>query len=204
MIDDSLSFSPVQKYKSVCVYCGSSNKAAPVYKDAAISMGRIIGQSGMSLVYGGGSVGLMGLTADNALKAGGKVIGIIPEHIQEREVGNPDLTELYVVDSMHARKQMMVDYSDAFIVLPGGVGTLDEFFEIITWWQLGLHDKPIILVNINNYWDALIEVLGAMVREHFLRKEDKACIQVVSGPDDVLDALAKAPTAHLDPQTKWI
>jgi uncharacterized protein (TIGR00730 family) len=193
--------SPIQ---SICVYCGSSGRVADFYKDAALAVGTAIGKAGRNLVYGGGRVGLMGLVADATLEAGGKVIGIIPEHIKKREVDHPGLTELHVVHSMHERKQMMVDRSDAFVVLPGGLGTLDEFFEIMTWRQLGLHDKPIVLVNIGEYWTSVLHLIDVMVKEGFVREEDRAFLQVIDSVDDVLSALDMAPVAHIDPQTKWI
>lgn len=167
-------------------------------------MGTLLGQNGYGLVYGGGRVGLMGLVADATLAAGGKVVGIIPEHIKSREVDHTELTELYVVESMHMRKQMMVDRSDAFVVLPGGLGTLDEFFEIMTWRQLGLHDKPIIVVNIGEYWTALLHLIDVMVNEGFVRAADRDCVVVVDSVDDVIPALSTAPREHIDPQTKWI
>jgi uncharacterized protein (TIGR00730 family) len=192
------------KLQNICVYCGSSGRTVDSYKQAATEMGTSLGQSGLTLVYGGGSVGLMGLVAAATLASGGKAIGIIPHHIEAREVGNPDLTELHVVDTMHVRKQMMVDRSDAFVVLPGGIGTMDEFFEIMTWRQLGLHDKPIVVVNINGYWTPIVQMLELMVREKFLRDEDLEAICVVDTPGEVLDALQAAPRALIDPRTKWI
>lgn len=192
------------KITKICVYCGSSGKGPDVYKQAATKMGEIIGGNGLTLVYGGGSVGLMGLVASATLGSGGKAIGIIPRHIEQREVGNPDLTELHVVDTMHVRKQMMVDRADAFVILPGGIGTMDEFFEILTWRQLGLHDKPIVVVNVNGYWTSILDALAVMVRDKFLRAEDLACVQVVEDPSEVLDALDRAPRELMDPQTKWI
>lgn len=167
-------------------------------------MGKILGKTGHTLIYGGGSVGLMGLVAQATLDHGGKAIGIIPSHIEKREVSNHNLTELHIVDSMHVRKQMMVDRSDAFIILPGGIGTMDEFFEIMTWRQLGLHDKPIVVVNINGYWTPILEMLALMVKEKFLRDEDLATIGVVETPGEALAALHSAPREMLDPQTKWI
>lgn len=190
-------------YKNICVYCGSSGRAPDVYKDAAIAMGKILGEGGYTLVYGGGSVGLMGLVANSTLSSGGKAIGIIPRHIEAREIGHPDLTELHVVDTMHTRKHMMVERSDAFVILPGGIGTMDEFFEILTWRQLGLHDKPIIVVNVNGYWTTIIDTLEVMVREKFLRQEDRDCVQVVERPDQVLAALDVAPRGISDPTSKW-
>ena len=136
------------------------SRVSDTYKDAAHQLGTLLGQNGHQLVYGGGRVGLMGIVADATLAAGGPVVGIIPEHIQVLEVEHTGLTELLVVDSMHTRKRMMVDRSDAFVVLPGGLGTLDETFEILTWKQLRLHDKPIVVANIDGYWDPLEGTAG--------------------------------------------
>ena len=145
--------------KSVCVYCGSSSRVRQSYKDAAVELGLILAREGIRLVYGGGQVGIMGIIADTVLKNGGEVTGIIPHFLNESEVGKADVTELIAVDSMHVRKQIMAEKSDAFIVLPGGFGTLDEFFEILTWRQLKLHDKPIVIADVESYWAPLI---GAM------------------------------------------
>ena len=138
-------------------------RVSDTYKDAAHQLGTLLGQNGHQLVYGGGRVGLMGIIADATLAAGGPVVGIIPEHIQVLEVEHTGLSELLVVDSMHTRKRMMVDRSDAFVVLPGGLGTLDETFEILTWKQLRLHDKPIVVANIDGYWDPLEGMTGYMI-----------------------------------------
>lgn len=190
--------------QSVCVYCGSSNRVDQVYKDSAIALGELIAANGWGVVYGGGRVGLMGLVADSALKNGAKVVGIIPEHIQSREIEHTDLTELHIVDSMHVRKQMMVDRADAFVVLAGGLGTLDEFFELLTWKQLGLHDKPIVLVNINGYWTKLLEAILHISDAGFMRKEDMGTFIVVESIDQVAGAIKAAPAETFDPSTKWI
>lgn len=190
--------------KSICVYCGSSGRAADLYKQAARRMGEIIGSNGRGLVYGGGRVGLMGLVADAALEAGSHVVGIIPEHIKVREVDHTGLSELHVVQSMHERKQMMVDRSDAFVILPGGLGTLDEFFEIMTWRQLGLHDKPIVVVNVGGYWTSMMHLIDVMIKEGFVRESDREWLQVVDSVEDVLAALDAAPDEIVDPQTKWM
>lgn len=190
--------------KSVCVYCGSSARVDQAYKDAAVALGKEIHANGWGVVYGGGRVGLMGLVADSALAAGAEVVGIIPKHIQAREIDHTELTELHIVDSMHIRKQMMVDRSDAFVILPGGLGTLDEFFELLTWKQLGLHDKPIVMVNINGYWDKMIEAIRHLAAEKFMREEDFSMFQVVESIDKVAAALKKAPHQRFDPSTKWI
>ena len=189
--------------KSVCVYCGSSSRVDQIYKDSARSLGKALAAEGWGVVYGGGRVGLMGIVADSVLEEGGKVIGIIPEHIQEREVEHTDLTELHIVDSMHIRKQMMVDRSDAFVILAGGIGTLDEFFELLTWKQLGLHDKPIVICNVDGYWDKMLEAVDHIANKGFMRDEDKSYV-VVNRVEDVADALKTAPKETIDPQTKWI
>lgn len=188
----------------VCVYCGSSSRVADVYKDAARDMGKLIAAEGWKVVYGGGRVGLMGLVADSALEAGAEVVGIIPAHIQQREIEHTDLTELHIVDSMHIRKQMMVDRSDAFIILAGGLGTLDEFFELLTWRQLGLHDKPVVVVNINGYWDKMLEAIDHIADIGFMRAEDRGLFTVVNRLEDVPAAIRNAPQEKFDPQTKWI
>lgn len=186
------------------MYCGSSNKVNKTYQDAARNLGKILAQNNIHLVYGGGHVGLMGAAADSAIKSGGEVTGIIPRHIQEKEVAHTGLTKLHVVESMHERKQMMVDLSDGFVVLPGGLGTLDEFFEIMTWRQLGLHQKPVVLVNLEGYWDSLINLIDHMIEEKFALHNDKKSLVVVESEDDVLEALKEAPEEVMVPNTKWI
>lgn len=190
--------------KNVCVYCGSSNRVDQAYKDSAVRLGELIAEQGWGVVYGGGRVGLMGLVADSALQSGAKVVGIIPEHIQSREIEHTDLTELHVVDSMHTRKRMMVEKSDAFVVLPGGLGTLDEFFELLTWRQLGLHDKPIVVVNQNGYWDHLMATIDHIADIGFMREEDKGTFAVVDSVEKVPETLKAAPAETFDPSTKWI
>jgi uncharacterized protein (TIGR00730 family) len=174
------------------------------FKDAARALGGELAANGIALVYGGGRVGLMGLTADASLDGGGQVVGIIPSHIRDMEVDHPGLTELHVVDSMHTRKMMMFDRSDAFVILPGGLGTLDEMFEIITWRQLGIHDKPVVLVNIDGYWDRLLAMIDGMIEAGFAQPAHKDLFKVVAGIDDVVDALRHEPTPVIEPQTKWL
>lgn len=190
--------------QSVCVYCGSSSRVDQMYKDAASNLGRMIADNGWNVVYGGGRVGLMGLVADSALAAGGKVFGVIPKHIQAREIDHTELTELHIVDSMHIRKQMMVDRADAFVILAGGLGTLDEFFELLTWKQLGLHDKPIVMVNIDGYWDKMIEAIEHIADKKFMRNEDLGMYQIVNSVEEVPTAILRAPHERFDPSTKWI
>ena len=190
--------------QNVCVYCGSSSKVDQIYKDAAVELGTLIAKEGWGVVYGGGRVGLMGLVADSALENKAPVIGIIPEHIQEREIEHTNLTELHVVDTMHVRKAMMVDKSQAFVILAGGLGTLDELFELLTWKQLGLHDKPIVVVNLNGYWTKLLETVENIAKEGFMREEDLKLFITVDSVNAVPEALKSAPTEKFDPTTKWI
>lgn len=191
----------MKKLTSVCVYCGTGMKVDQVYKDTADDLGRHLAAEGVRLVYGGGKVGLMGIVSQACFKAGGQVVGIIPEHIQDKEIRNEDLTEIYVVDSMHTRKRMMVDKSDGFIVLPGGFGTLDETFEILTWKYLGLHDKPIVLVNINGFYDPLLKMVDHMVDVGFTPFWHRSLFQVVDKPEEALAALA-SQKEHIRPDTK--
>lgn len=178
---------------SVCVYCGSSSRVDGAYREAARRLGALLARSGIELVYGGGRVGLMGLVADAALAEGGRVIGIIPRHIQELEVDHAGLTELVVVDSMHERKRMMVDRSDAFVVLPGGLGTLDEAFEVITWKQLRLHDKPIVIADIEGYWAPLRALFDHITASGFVGGGAHRLYTMVDGVEGVLEALRGHP-----------
>lgn len=190
--------------KSVCVYCGSSGRVDETHKNAAREMGRILADNNIRLVYGGGRAGLMGIIADTVMDNGGEVTGIIPSHIADREIQHTGLTELQVVDTMHVRKQMMVDRSDAFVVLPGGIGTLDETCEIMTWRQLGIHDKPIVIANINDYWTPFLQTLDSIIDAGFMREDDKNIAIVVKTIDNVLQALMDAPEEAFDPSSKWI
>ncbi len=192
------------KIKNVCVYCGSSSKVDDSYKTAATQLGGMIAKEGWGVVYGGGRVGLMGLVADSALSAGGEVVGIIPSHIEEREVQHEELTELHVVDTMHVRKQMMVDRSQAFVILPGGLGTLDELFELLTWKQLGLHDKPIVIVNMDGYWSEMLAAVRYIADQGFMRQDDLNLFVEVQDVKDVSEAIKNAPSEKFDPTTKWI
>lgn len=192
------------KVSTVCVYLGSSGRCADVHKKTAYDFGQLMAKAGMNLVYGGGRVGLMGILADSVLEGGGKVIGIIPEHISKREVSHVDLTELHVVDSMHTRKQMMVTKSDAFVVLPGGIGTLDELCEVMTWKQLGIHDKPIVIANVDNYWTPFMKMIDNVIAEKFMREEDSRLITSVTNIQDVIKTLTDAPAETFDPSSKWI
>ena len=183
----------MSQVRAVCVYCGSSNRVDESYRQAAHELGIRLASAGLRLVYGGGRVGLMGIVADAALSAGGEVVGIIPEHIQKLEVDHTGLTELHVVDSMHTRKRMMVERSDAFLVLPGGLGTLDEMFEIVTWRQLNLHDKPIIVVNVGGYWDPLRTLLQHLRDAGFAPPASDGFVRFIDHIEEVLPALRAAP-----------
>lgn len=175
--------------KTVCVYCGASTRVAPLYLEAARAVGTTLAQNDLGVVYGGGRMGLMGEVADSALAAGGKVIGIIPQHLQDREARHDDLTELHIVTSMHERKQLMVMRSDAFVILPGGYGTLDEAFEILTWKQLGLHNKPILFVNINSFWSPLKDFKEKLLAENFIKPDDLGLFSFAESVDQIVPQL---------------
>ncbi|MFZ5657594.1 MAG: TIGR00730 family Rossman fold protein [Pseudomonadota bacterium] len=160
--------------KSVCVYCGSNSGARPVYAERAAELGRRLAADGLTVVYGGGNVGLMGIVADAALEAGGEVVGVIPEQLVNWEVAHRGLTRLEVVTDMHTRKARMFDLADAFVALPGGFGTLDEMFEMLTWRQLGLGDKPCAFLDVDGFWQPLIAMLDRMVDERFLHPAQRA------------------------------
>jgi uncharacterized protein (TIGR00730 family) len=175
--------------RRVCVFCGSSPGARPAYLAAARELGGLLAQRGIDLVWGGGNVGLMGAVADAALAAGGRAIGVIPEALIERELGHVGATELHVVRTMHARKALMADLSDAFVALPGGMGTLDETFEILTWAQLGLHQKPVGLFDVEGYYAPLLAFLDRARDEGFVRPTDRANLRVETRADVLLDEL---------------
>jgi uncharacterized protein (TIGR00730 family) len=175
--------------KWICVFCGSAVGARPEYAAAARELGRAIAESGYGLVYGGGSIGLMGVVADSVLDAGGEAVGVIPDVIVDCEVGHNGLTELCVVRTMHERKAMMAERSDAFIALPGGFGTMDEFMEIVTWAQLGIHSKPCVLVNVGGYYDPLLRFLESAVDGGFIRSENRALVRVAANPAEALKTI---------------
>jgi len=171
---------------SVCVYCGSRHGQRPAYTAAARALGQAIGQRGWQLVYGGGRVGLMGEVADATLASGGRVVGVIPESLQQAEVGHRGLSELHVVPTMHVRKQMMAERADAFMAMPGGIGTLEELYEVWTWRQLGYHDQPVGLLNIEGYYDGLLKFMQHSVSEGFLSASQHAYLQVGYEPEPLL------------------
>ena len=176
--------------KWICVFCGSAKGARAEYAAAAREMGRGIAESGLGLVYGGGSIGLMGVAADAALAAGGEVVGVIPDVIVDCEVGHDGLTELCVVPTMHERKAMMAERADAFVALPGGFGTMDEFMEIVTWAQLSIHSKPCVLVNVGGYYDPLLRFLDTAVDEGFIRADNRTLVRVARDAAEALEIIA--------------
>ncbi|HEX2113948.1 MAG TPA: TIGR00730 family Rossman fold protein [Alphaproteobacteria bacterium] len=178
--------------RSLCVYCGSSDLGPPSHRLAAAKLGEILAAKGVELVYGGGRVGLMGIIADAALSAGGRVTGIIPDHLIRAEVGHGHVSELIVVDSMHVRKETMFQRSDAFAILPGGPGTLDETFEILTWRQLRLHDKPVVVCNLEGYWNKLLDLIDMLIDAKYARPEFRDFYTVVDRVEDILPAIAAA------------
>ena len=196
--------STVMPPKRICVFCGSSSRVDERYKRAAIDLGTLIAQAGRGLVYGGGKVGLMGLLADAALSAGGEVIGVIPEFLRELEVGHGAVTELVVTDSMHARKREMYERSDAFVTLPGGLGTLDETLEVLTWTQLHLSAKPIVLVDIAGYWRPLIDLIDHSIHQGFARPENRMAFTVVDRVEEVLPTLVTQTVPETDLAAKWV
>lgn len=185
--------------KSICVYCGSNAGRKPAYTTAARRVGKTLAETGLITVYGGGQVGLMGEVADAALAAGGKVFGVIPEFIALKEIAHMELTELHVVQSMHARKAKMVALSDAFIALPGGIGTMEEMFEIWTWGQLGQHRHPVGLLNVDGFYDELVLFLDKMTDQGFLQAEHRGALMVSDRVEDLLDMFEgyEAPPADV-------
>ncbi len=183
---------------SICVFCGAATGHDARFRAGAETIGRRLAEAGHRLVFGGGNAGLMGAVADAALAAGGEVIGVIPDYLVEREHAHPGVSRLITVDSMHSRKEKMFELSDAFIVLPGGVGTLDETFEIITWKQLGLHDKPIVVVDIAGYWGRLHALIGATVEHGFAAPPTRDLYTVAPDAEHALETLAAIPPGEID------
>jgi uncharacterized protein (TIGR00730 family) len=177
---------------NLCVYCGSRAGVSAAYADAARTLGSLMGSGGHGLVYGGGNVGLMGIIADAVLAAGGPVVGVIPEALVQREVGHVGLSEQHVVPDMHVRKRLMAERADAFVALPGGIGTLEELFEVWTWRQLGYHDKPIGLLNVGGFYDGLLAFMDRCVAQGFLDADQRAVVLVDTDPARLLDTLAAA------------
>lgn len=179
---------------SVCLCCGSRNGAHPSYRDAAIELGSLIAKENWKLIYGGGNTGLMGAVADSVCSYNGKIIGVIPEHLIELEVAKTELDTMIVTETMHERKKIMFHNSDAIIVLPGGIGTLEELFEILTWKHLELHLKPIVLINVNNYWEKLNKLMKIIVSEKFADDDLQNLFWLVNSPYEAVSHLRKSFT----------
>jgi uncharacterized protein (TIGR00730 family) len=188
-------------WRRLCVFCGSSLGIQAVYGRVADEMGRLLAERGIELVYGGGNVGLMGRVADACLSQGGRVIGVMPRALVEKEIAHRGLTELRVVESMHERKAMMADLADAFVAMPGGYGTWEEFCEVLTWSQLGLQRKACALLNVNGYYDPLLEMADRAVREGFLRDAHRELLLADSDPGRLLDRLTSYKVPIVD---KWM
>ncbi|GGE97585.1 TIGR00730 family Rossman fold protein [Stappia taiwanensis] len=182
----------MSELKSICVYCGTGEGTDPAYVAAATTLGRNIAEAGLSLVYGGGSIGLMGAVARATLEAGGKVTGIIPRFLQEREVMMQSVTELIVTEDMHERKRAMFERADGFVALPGGIGTLEELVEVLTWGQLGRHRKPVVLADINGFWRPLVDLLEHMKSEAFIRPGFEIDYHAVGRAADIVPTLREA------------
>jgi uncharacterized protein (TIGR00730 family) len=189
--------------KKVCVFCGSAAKAIPTYGGIATDVGRTLVAHGYEVVFGGGRVGLMGIVADAMLGAGGKVHGVIPEFMKIREVAHHGLTRLDVVETMHERKQIMADNADAFLILPGGLGTLDETFEILTWKLLGLHNKPVLILNEKGFWQPLLNLINHIIEEQFATADSHHLYRVVDCVADLPKALATPDQKQIDVTNKW-
>ncbi len=191
----------MRKIGSLCVCCGSSSRGSSEHHLAARELGRGMAARGIELVYGGGHVGVMGMVADAVLDAGGRVTGVIPRHLYDLEVGHEGVTELLLVDGMHARKNLMFERADAFVVLPGGLGTLDETFEIVTWRQLGLHDKPIVIVDVGGYWAPLRALVDAVIEGGYAAPASRRLFAMVDTVEDVFTTLAEMPEPTIEPRT---
>jgi uncharacterized protein (TIGR00730 family) len=191
----------VPALSSVCVFCGSNGGADPAYLAAAEAVGAGLAQRGIRIVYGGGRVGLMGALADSARAAGGEVVGVMPQALVDREIGHTGIDDLRVVDTMHERKALMVELSDAFVALPGGIGTLEELFEVYTWAQLGIHAKPLALLDVAGYYEPLAAFLDHAVAQRFLRAETRGMLAVADSIEGVLETFERwrPPAMH-----KWI
>lgn len=192
------------KAKRICVYCGASNRVEQVYKDAASRLGEMIAKSGMDMVYGGGRLGLMGLVADSALAHGAHVVGYIPKLLENSEGAHSGLSYIEIVDTMHTRKQKMTEIADAFIILPGGFGTLDELFEILTWRQLQIHSKPIFVINVNNYWSPLKTLIHNVINEQFATPAHATFATFVNSVDEAISILTEVKVPEQNPAVQHI
>lgn len=191
----------MQNINSIAIFCGSAMGANPDYRQSAMDLGSLLGRAGIRVVYGGAKVGLMGVVADACLEAGGRVVGVLPHFLSGREIAHAGLSELILVNSMHDRKLKMAELSDGFMALPGGFGTMEEFFEVLTWAQLGLHPKPVGLLNVNGFYDPLITFFEQMEKEQFLKPKNKDLVLAEKNPENLLQQFLsyKAPDVP-----KWI
>lgn len=187
--------------KSICVYCGSSAGSSETYGAAARNLAASMLKRQLSLVYGGGNVGLMGIIADEVMRLGGKAIGVIPQALMDKEVGHTNLSQLHIVRNMHERKALMAELSDGFIAMPGGIGTLEELFEMFTWLQLGFHEKPLGLLNVDGFYDSLIVFLKQTVQKNFLLQEHLDLLIIESNPDRLLQQFDDFKPQHVK---KWL
>lgn len=192
---------PVRSFKRLCIFCGSSHGENPAYAEAAKNAGNILARRGIGLVYGGGNVGLMGVVADAVLAAGGDVIGVISEALMAKEVGHRGLPDLRIVKTMHERKALMAELADGFVALPGGIGTFEEFFEIVTWAQLGFHTKPCALLNVNGFYDPLLRLVDHAIEERFIKPKQRDHVIVASDFSTLLDRMANHQVPY---EQKWI
>jgi hypothetical protein len=191
----------LRTFKRICVFCGSSHGANPAYTEAAKDLGRELARRGIELVYGGGNVGLMGVVADAVLASDGEVIGVIPEALMAKELGHRGIQDLRVVKTMHERKAMMAELSDGFIAMPGGIGTFEEFFEIVTWAQLGFHSKPCALLNVNGFYDPLLRLVDHAIEERFIKATQRRIMIVESETKALLHHMEHH---HVPVEPKWI
>lgn len=194
----------MKKIQAIAVYCSSYDSVEAVYRKAAQETGKSLAKRDISLVFGGGRHGLMGEVAKAVMDNHGRAIGYMPEHLEEREEPNKDITEIHMVDTMHTRKHMMYERSDGFFILPGGFGTLDEAFEVITWRQIGIHEKPIIFININEYWTPLQDLTRNIFEQQFALPEHKECFMFVNSVEEAFEALYKAPEPKFEEPFDWI
>jgi uncharacterized protein (TIGR00730 family) len=186
--------------RSICVFCGANFNGDPILKQTVIQLAEVMVNRNMTLVYGGGKVGLMGLLADAVLQKGGKAIGVIPQFLMDKEVGHAGLTELHIVENMHQRKQLMSDLCDGIITLPGGLGTLEEFFEVLTWLQLGLHTHPVGLLNVNGFYDFLLKQLDVMVEQQLLKPVNRNLVITSANPIELIGLM---DNFHASPDEVW-
>lgn len=192
---------PVRQIQRLCVFCGSSSGNRPIYAEAAAQLGRDLAKSKIALIFGGGRVGLMGILADSVLSAGGQAIGVMPRALVEKEIAHTSLTELHVVESMHQRKALMADLADAFLLLPGGFGSWEEFCEVLTWLQLGIHRKPCAILNVAGYYNGLLLLADHAIAEGFLRPAHQKMVIVADHPRAALSHLA---SASIPSEVKWV